>query len=79
MSQVLDAAAWWLAVEAAGVAALPLAVAVAGALPGRAYAYAKPMGVLIVAYLFWLGVSTGMLANGPLGVTVAFAVLALLA
>ena len=49
---------WLLAVEAAGGAALPLAVRIFRRLPDRGFIFAKPLGILVVAYICWLlGVS----------------------
>ena len=50
---------WLLLVEAVGLAALPLAVAVFRWLPDRGVALAKPLGILAVAWLSWLGASAG--------------------
>ena len=57
------AVSWWLAVEVLGLAALPLARRLFRNLPDRGYALAKPLGMLLTSYLFWLAVSFGLLAN----------------
>jgi YYY domain-containing protein len=54
---------WWLAVEVIGLAALPLAWRLFRNLPDRGYALAKPLGLLLTCYLFWLSGSLGLLAN----------------
>ncbi|TKJ28291.1 MAG: hypothetical protein CEE40_11805 [Chloroflexi bacterium B3_Chlor] len=54
---------WWLAVEILGLAALPLAWRLFRNLPDRGYALAKPLGILLTSYLFWLAVSSRFMAN----------------
>jgi YYY domain-containing protein len=54
---------WWIVVEILGLAALPLAWRLFGNLPDRGYALAKPLGILLTSYLFWLAVSFGLLSN----------------
>lgn len=54
---------WWLAVEILALAALPLACRLFRNLPDRGYALAKPLGILLTSYLFWLAVTFGFLAN----------------
>ncbi|HEX2986609.1 MAG TPA: DUF2298 domain-containing protein [Chloroflexota bacterium] len=52
---------WLLAVEAAGVAALPLSVRLLRALPDRGFFFSKPLGILLIGYLCWLPSVLGML------------------
>ncbi|UCC61991.1 MAG: hypothetical protein JSV36_14540 [Anaerolineae bacterium] len=54
---------WWLALQLIGLAALPLAFRLLGRLPDRGYAFARPLGLLLTGYLFWLGASLGLLRN----------------
>jgi hypothetical protein len=54
---------WWLAIQVIGLAALPLAWRLLRRLPGRGYAFAKPLGLLLVCYLLWLGASFRVLPN----------------
>lgn len=56
---------WWLALEAIGLLALPIALLVFQRLPGRGYAFAKPLGLLLGGYLFWLALSLHLLPNRP--------------
>jgi YYY domain-containing protein len=58
-----DVVSWWLAVEVLGLAALPLAWRQFRNLPDRGYPLAKPLGLLLTCYLFWLSSSLGFLAN----------------
>ena len=50
---------WLLLVEAIALAALPLAVTVFRWLPDRGVVLARPLGLLVVAWLSWLGASAG--------------------
>jgi len=54
---------WWLAVEAVGVAAFPLAFAYFRFLPERGYGLSKVLGLLFVGYSLWIGGSVGLLIN----------------
>ncbi len=44
---------WWVAIEVVGLAALPLTTLVFARLPGRGWAFAKPLGLLILGWLIW--------------------------
>ena len=54
---------WWLAVEAVGVAAFPLAFAYFRFLPERGYGLSKVLGLLLLGYGLWIGGSVGLLTN----------------
>ncbi len=54
---------WWLWLEVMGLAALPLAYRFFQRLPDRGYAFARPLGLLLVSYTLWLGGSLGLLRN----------------
>src|SRR5262245_4934521 len=56
---------WWLAVEVIGLLALPVAFVLFRRLPDRGYAFAKPLGILITSYFFWLLLSLHVLPNRP--------------
>lgn len=60
---MFEAFTWLLAVEALGLAALPLALWLLRALPDRGVAFAKPLGLLVVGYVIWLGSALGVLAS----------------
>jgi YYY domain-containing protein len=60
---MIDALSWWLAVEVLDLAALPLGWRLFRNLPDRGYALAKPLGLLLTSYLFWVAVSLHVLAN----------------
>ncbi|MBC7241542.1 MAG: hypothetical protein H5T60_03735 [Anaerolineae bacterium] len=68
--------AWWLAVQLVGLLALPLTFHVFKGLPERGYAFARPLGLMLAGYVFWLLGSLGFLRNSLGGVLFALAVLA---
>lgn len=55
--------AWWLWLEAVGLAALPLAYRFFRRLPDRGYAFARPLGLLLASYILWIGATLGLLRN----------------
>ena len=58
-----QAALWWLCITLVGLAALPLAFWLLGRLPGKGIPFARPLGLLVVSYLLWLGGSLHLLPN----------------
>jgi YYY domain-containing protein len=56
-----------------GLAVWPLAHTLLGRLPDRGYSLLKPLGLLLVSYLFWLGGSFGFWANGLGGILAGLA------
>ena len=54
---------WWLLASLAGLAALPLCFSLLRALPDRGYTLARALGLLLTGFVFWLGVSLGLLGN----------------
>lgn len=69
---------FWLIVQLFALAALPLAWRLCHALPERGYVLAKPLGLLLVSYAFWLGVSVGLLRNSAGGILLAWLLVAAL-
>lgn len=59
---VREALLFWLAAQGAALASVPLCYRLFSRLPDRGYAFSKPLGVLAMAYVFWLG---GMLKVWP--------------
>jgi len=57
---------WWAWSTLLGLAVLPLVRRVFSRLPGRGFAYARPAGLLLGGYLFWLG-STFGITNSTFG------------
>lgn len=54
---------WWLLATLAGAAALPLCLRLLGGLPDRGYTLARPAGLLLTGFVFWLLASFGFLRN----------------
>lgn len=54
---------WWLLIELIGLAAWPVAFRFFRNLPDRGYAFIKPLGLLLIAYPFWLFTMLGFLTN----------------
>src|SRR5215218_743134 len=75
---MLDALGFFALLEAAGLAAAPLAALVLGRLPGAGLGFAKVLGVLLVGWLAWMATSIGLVGYGPGTIAGAFAVVALL-
>jgi YYY domain-containing protein len=62
---------WWLIAQVLGWITLPVAMRFFRWLPDRGYAFAKPLGLLLVSYIVWLGASTGFLRNDLGGILFA--------
>jgi YYY domain-containing protein len=69
---------WWLIVQALGWTAWPLAFRALRWLPDRGYMLAKPLGLLLVSYVLWLLASLRVLPNNPLGIGVAWLIVAVI-
>src|SRR5918998_1363745 len=74
---MLEALGFFALLEAAGLAAAPLAALVLGRLPGAGLGFAKVLGVLLVGWLVWMAVSVGLVGYGPWTIVGAFALVAL--
>lgn len=66
--------AWWALATAAGLAALPLAMRLLPGLPDRGYSLARALGILLIAWLYWLLAVLGFLQNTTGGMMLAWAV-----
>jgi len=62
---------WWSALLVIGLAALPLARAVLPGLPDRGMAFARPLGLLMVGWIWWIGASAGILPTDATGAALA--------
>jgi uncharacterized membrane protein len=60
---MLAVLSWWLIMEVIGLLALPVALRLFRNLPERGYAFARPLGLLLVSYVLWMAGSLGLLAN----------------
>lgn len=62
---LFEALRWWIVVSLIGLIALPIVLVLFRSLPGQGIAFAKPLGLLLMGYLFWLAVSLDVLPNRP--------------
>ena len=74
MTDILAAIRWWAALTALGLAALPLVYTLLRRLPDRGFAFIRPAGLLLVAYVFWLSGTLGFSGNDGGGITLALLV-----
>ena len=63
---------WWLLATAAGLAALPWCWRLLGGLPDKGYTLARPLGLMLVGFLYWFLGSVGLLQNTPGGIVLAW-------
>jgi YYY domain-containing protein len=63
---------WLLFSTLAGVAALPLCLRLFSALPDRGYTLARATGILLVAFVYWLLGSYGLLRNQVEGIVLVW-------
>jgi YYY domain-containing protein len=63
---------WWLLVTLAGAAAFPFCLRFLGGLPDKGYTFARVLGMLLVALLYWLLASYGFVKNGTGGMIFAW-------
>ncbi len=64
---------WWLALTVLGWLFWPLAASIFRHSPGRGYAYARALGLILLSYIYWLLGVAGVLPNtdGALWIVVA--------
>jgi YYY domain-containing protein len=74
---VIEALRFLAIAELIGLAALPLAATVLGRLPGAGLGFAKPLGLLLVTWLVWIGGSLDLVAYTTSSAIVAIVVVAL--
>src|SRR5688572_2134651 len=73
---MLEALGFFALMEAAGLAAAPLAALVLGRLPGAGLGFAKVLGVLLVGWLAWMAGSLGLADYGPATILAAYVMVA---
>ena len=73
---MLAVVTWWLIIQVFALAALPLAWRLFAALPDRGYAFTKPLALLLVSYLLWLGASLGFIGNDAGGILLSLILVA---
>src|SRR5262245_15824963 len=67
---------WWLVILIFGIVGWPLAFSLLRYLPDRGFALARPLGLMVVGYLLWLGATFHLLQNN-VGSTVVVMLLVL--
>ncbi len=75
MSDILSFILWYVTISALGWIAFPIAFRFFPKLASKGYAVAKPLGLLIWGYGFWLLCTLGVLQNNLGGQLVALAIL----
>jgi YYY domain-containing protein len=68
--------AWWLVLTAVGLIALPITLVLFQRLPGAGIAFARPVGLLLGGYLYWLALTAHLLPNRPGSIVWIFIALA---
>ncbi len=68
---------WYLALQVFGLAALPLTLRLFRRMPGRGYAFARPLGLLVAGWGLWLFSVFGWLPNTAGAVAAVLVLLAL--
>ena len=68
---------WWFWLQVMGLAALPLVYRFFRRFPDRGYAFARPVGLLLVGYVLWMGGSLGLLRNTVGGALFSIVIVAL--
>lgn len=65
---------WWLLVTIAGVTVLPLGLRIFNRLPDKGYTFARVLGMLLIAFVYWLMTSFGFTQNSVGGIVLAWLV-----
>jgi YYY domain-containing protein len=63
VSQLWHVLAWWLVLQLFALAVLPAVLRIFRNLPDAGWAFARPVGLLFVGFLFWHGATFGLLSN----------------
>ena len=74
---MLETLIWWSAIQLVGLIAFPLTFALFQRLPDRGYTFAKPLGLVFLGYILWMGATIGLFPNGRGAVILILAVLAI--
>ncbi len=69
---------WWALATLAGVAIFPLCARLLSGLPDRGYIIARPVGILVTGFVFWLLASFGFLSNTPGSMVLAWLIVGVL-
>jgi YYY domain-containing protein len=71
MSQLISTILWYLLLAGLGWLAFPISYRFLRALPDRGYAFARPLGLLLWGFIFWLLSNYGLLHNSIGGLLTA--------
>lgn len=63
---------WWILVTVAGATSLPLLFRLLGGLPDRGFTLARPAGMLLIGFVFWILAVLGFVDNSPGSVVLAW-------
>ena len=63
---------WWLWITLSGATVFPLCFRLLGGLPDRGYTLARPIGLLLITWLYWLLASYGFLDNSRGSIALAW-------
>lgn len=63
---------WWLLVTLAGAAVFPLATRLLAGLPDKGYTLSRALGLLLVAFVYWILASYGFIDNSTGGMIFAW-------
>src|SRR3972149_8930617 len=74
---MIEALIWWSAIQLVGLVAFPLTFALFQRLPDRGYTFAKPLGLVFLGYILWMGATIGLFPNGRGAIILILAVLAI--
>ena len=70
LSEIFLAVRWWIAFLLISTAVFPLSFHLFHRLPDKGFAFTKPLGLLIISYLFWMLGTLGITGNDMGGVLV---------
>ncbi len=76
---MIEWATWWVLVLVIGLAAAPLSALLLPRFTTAGYAFSKPLGVMLLGFVYWLGLTARVLPNSRTGVAVALLTLAAVA
>ena len=77
MSELMIFLSWYLWITLVGLVSLPIVWRFFPNLPGKGFAFARPLGLLLWGFAFWFLGSLGVLQNDLGGVLTAFVLLIL--
>jgi YYY domain-containing protein len=73
---MIEALTWWVAIEAIGAIAFPIAFIAFRFLPDRGFSFSKTVGLLLVSYTLWVGASARLIPNRYWAIVLLLALLA---